>query len=71
VRAYLAGHPESVTERFSSCAPKTNTDESVCRHTKHGWLANVTLEDTAELRSELIGEFMQLHGNPELLSVFI
>jgi len=71
VRAYLADHPEMVTERFPSYAPETNPDEMVWEHTKHGRLANFTPEDTTELRSAMIGEFARLHGSPELLSSFI
>jgi transposase len=71
VRAYLAGHPEIVTEQFPSYAPETNPDESVWQHTKHARLANFAPEDTAELRSEMIREFVRLHESPELLSAFI
>ena len=71
VRAYLAGHPEVVTEKLPGYAPEANPDESVWGHTKHGRLANFTPEDTAELRSVLIEEFDRLHRKPELLSAFI
>ena len=57
VRAYLARHPEVVTEKFPGYAPETNPDEMVWQHTKHGRLANFTPEDTAELRAELVEEF--------------
>ena len=57
VRAYLAEHPEVVTEKFPGYAPETNPDEMVWQHTKHGRLANFTPEDTAELRAELVEEF--------------
>jgi transposase len=71
VRAYLAEHPEIVTEKLPSYAPETNPDESVWEHTKHGRLANFTPEDTAELRSVLIEEFHRIHRKRELLSAFI
>ena len=71
VRAYLAGHPEVVTEELPGYAPETNPDEMVWEHTKHGRLANFTPEDTAELRSALIGEFGRIGRKPELLSSFI
>jgi transposase len=71
VRAYLAEHPEIVTEKLPSYAPETNPDEMVWEHTKHGRLANFTPEDTAELRSVLIEEFRRLHRKPELLAAFI
>ena len=56
VRAYLARHPEVVTEKLPSYAPETNPDESVWGHTKHGRLANFAPEDTAELRAALVAE---------------
>jgi transposase len=71
VRAYLAGHPEVVTEKLPSYAPETNPDEMVWQHTKHGRLANFAPEDTAELRAVLVEEFGRIHGKPELLSAFI
>lgn len=71
VRAYLAKHPEVVTEKLPGYAPETNPDESVWEHTKHGRLANFTPEDTAELRSEMIREFARLHRSPELLAAFV
>jgi transposase len=71
VRAYLAEHPEVRTEKLPGYAPETNPDEMVWEHTKHGRLSNFTPEDTAELRSALIGEFSRLHRKPELLSAFI
>ncbi len=71
VRAYLADHPEIVTEKFPGYAPETNPDEMVWQHTKHGRLSNFTPEDTAELRAELVEEFGYLRGKPELLAAFI
>jgi transposase len=71
VRAYLAGHPEVVTEKLPGYAPETNPDESVWEHTKHGRLANFAPEDTAELRAVLVEEFERIHRKPELLAAFI
>ena len=71
VRAYLAEHPEIVTERFPSYAPETNPDEMVWEHTKHGRLSNITPEDTAELRSAMLEEFQRLARRPDLLASFI
>lgn len=71
VRAYLAEHPEIVTERFPSYAPETNPDEMVWQHAKHGRLANFTPGNTTELRSAMIGEFARLRRSPTLLSSFI
>jgi hypothetical protein len=71
VRAYLADHPEVVTEKFPGHAPETNPDEMVWQHTKHGRLSNFTPEDTAELRAELVEEFGRIRGDPELLAAFV
>jgi transposase len=71
VRAYLAVHPEVVTEKLPSYAPETNPDEMVWQHTKHGRLANFAPDDTAELRAVLDEEFGRIHGKPELLAAFI
>jgi hypothetical protein len=71
VRAYLAGHPEVETERFPSYAPETNPDEMVWQHVKDSRLANFAPEDTDELRSEMIREFLRLQDRPDLISSFI
>ena len=71
VRAYLAEHPEIVTEKLPGYAPEADPDESVWEHTKHGRLANFAPEDTAELRAVLVEEFERIHRKPELLRAFI
>ncbi len=71
VRAYLAKHPEIVTEKLPGYAPEINPDEMVWQHTKHGRLANFTPEDTAELRSAVEGELRRLQRSPELLASFL
>lgn len=71
VRAFLAEHPSIETEPFPSYAPEANPDESVWQHTKHGRLANFAPEDTAELRSELVGELERLDRRPRLLASFL
>ena len=71
VRAYLAKHPEIVTEPFPSHAPEINPDESVWGHTKYGRLANFVPEDTAELRRVLIEELERMDQRPDLLATFI
>jgi hypothetical protein len=71
VRAYLAGRPEVVTEKFPGYAPGTNPDERVWEPTKHGRLSNFTPEGTAELRAELVEEFGRIRGKPEPLAAFI
>src|SRR3954464_6667520 len=71
VRAYLAGHPEIVTEKFPGYAPETNPDEMVWQHTKPRRLSNFTPDDTDELRSVLVEELDRVHRKPELLAAFI
>jgi hypothetical protein len=71
VRAYLADHPEIVTEPFPGCAPETDPDEGVWGYTKYGRLANFTPEDTAELRAVLIEELERLDDRSVLLATFI
>ena len=71
VRAYLADHPEVVTEKFPGYAPETNPDEMVWQHSKHGRLSNFTPDDTEELRYVLVEELDRVHRRPELLAAFI
>ena len=71
VRAYLAGHPEVVTEKFPSYTPEANPDESVWGHAKYGRLPNFAPDDTAELRATMVEEFERLHRRPDLLASFI
>ena len=55
VQAYLAKHPEIVTEEFPGYAPDANPDEGVWGWTKYHRLPNYAPEDTHELRSRLCG----------------
>jgi transposase len=71
VKAYLAKHPEIVTEEFPGYAPEANPDEGVWGWTKYHRLANYAPEDTGQLRSRLIAEFSGLRGRPDLLASFI
>ncbi len=71
VRAYLAQHPEIVTEPFPSYAPETNSDEAVWGHTKYGRLAKFAPEDTAQWRRVLIEELERLEDRDDLLARFI
>jgi transposase len=70
VKAYLAKHPEILTERLPAYAPETNPDENVWQHTKYSRLANFAPEDTVELRRAMIEEFERLHRRPDLLAAF-
>ena len=71
VRAYLAGQPGVIAEKFPGYAPETNPDEMVWQHTKHARLSNFTPEDVAELRATVVAELKRLHEKPELLACFI
>ena len=64
VRAYLAEHPEIVTERLPGYAPETNPDENVWQDTKYSRLANFAPEDTRELRKAMIEELAGLIVTP-------
>jgi transposase len=71
VKAYLAQHPEIVTEDFPGYAPETNPDEGVWGWTKYHRLPNYTPDDTQELRSRLWDELSALRRRPDLLASFI
>jgi hypothetical protein len=59
------------TKKFPGYAPEANPNEMVWQHAKHGRLANFAPADTAELRTELIGELAQLQRSPKILAAFI
>jgi transposase len=71
VQAYLAEHPEIVTEDFPSYAPELNPDEQVWNWTKNGPLANRPAEDTDWLFDQLIESLTDLQQRPDLLAAFI
>jgi len=71
VKAYLAKHPEIVTEDFPGYAPDANPDEGVWGDNKDHRLANYAPEDTHELRSRLGNELSSLRRRPDLLVSFI
>jgi len=71
VKAYLARHPEIVTEDFPGYAPDANPDEGVWGWTKYQRLPNYAPEDTQELRSRLWDELSVLRNRPDLLASFI
>lgn len=71
VRAFLAAHPEVVTEKFPGYAPELNPDELVWSYTKYGRLANLAAWDTGELRGHLVRELTALRRNPAMLASFI
>jgi transposase len=71
VRAYLAEHPEIVTERLPAYAPELNPDELVWAWTKYGRLGNQAADHTDWLRDYIINEMAFLREHPELLESFI
>ena len=71
VQAYLAQHPEVVTEDFPGYAPELNPDEQVWNWTKNGPLANRPAEDTDWLFNQLIDSLTELQQRPDLLAGFI
>jgi len=71
VRAYLAEHPEIVTEKFPGYAPDLNPDELVWGHTKYGRLPNLAAANTDILRDHLIAEWVDLRHDHQLLASFI
>jgi transposase len=71
VKAYLAKHPEIVTEDLPGYAPDANPDEGVWGWTKYHRLPNFAPEDTKELRSRQWGELSTLRKRPDLLASFI
>ena len=71
VQAFLAEHPEIVTERLPAYAPEINPDELVWAWTKYGRLGNLAAANTDWLRDYLINEFTYVRQHPELLASFI
>jgi len=71
VRAYLAKHPEIVTEKFPAYAPELNPDEQVWNNTKYGSMANFAAPNTAALRLRLHKEISRLRKRKKVLASFI
>jgi transposase len=71
VRAYLAEHPEIVTEKFPGYAPELNPDELVWGHTKYGRLPNLAAENTRVLRAHLLQELNGLKRQRTMLKAFV
>jgi transposase len=71
VRAYLAAHPEIVTEKFPGYAPELNPDELVWSYTKYGRLPNLGAWDTAQLRQHVHAELTALRRDQNLLASFV
>jgi transposase len=71
VRAFLAQHPEIVTERLPAYAPEMNPDELVWAWTKYGRLGNLAAQHTDWLRDYIITELTHVKQHPELMESFI
>jgi transposase len=71
VKAYLARHPEIITEDFPGYAPELNPDEGVWGWVKYGQLSNLAAENTDVLRHHLIDLLVLLKFDPDLLASFI
>jgi transposase len=71
VRAFLAEHPEIVTEKLPAYAPELNPDELVWAWTKYGRLSNLAANNLNYLRDYIINEMVYLREHPELLASFI
>ena len=71
VKAFLAKHPEIVTEKFPAYAPELNPDEGVWTYTKYGRLANYAPTNTTDLRTRLTDELDRLAKRHDLLASFI
>lgn len=71
VRAYLAEHPEIVTEELPTYAPELNPDELVWSWSKYGRLANLAADNTDQLAEQVIDELLYLKQHPDLLASFV
>jgi transposase len=71
VKAWLAAHPDVVTEDFPGYVPDLNPDEGVWGWTKYGRLANLAANDKDELWDRVVDELIEVKFRPDLLSGFI
>jgi transposase len=71
VKAFLAEHPEIVTELLPAYAPEMNPDELVWAWTKYARLGNLAATNTDWLRDYIITEMVYLRQHPDLLASFI
>lgn len=71
VRAYLAKHPDIVTEELPAYAPELNPDELVWSWSKYGRLANLAADNTDQLSEQVIDELIYLKQHPDLLASFV
>lgn len=71
VRAFLAEHPEIVTEPLPAYAPELNPEELVWAWTKYGRLGNLAANHTDWLRDYIIAELLYVKQHPGLMESFI
>jgi transposase len=71
VRAFLAEHPEIVTEEFPSYMPELNPDELVWGWTKYARLSNLAAWNADELWMGIVDALLDLKMQPKLLQSFI
>jgi hypothetical protein len=71
VKAFLAAHPEIVTERLPAYAPEINPDELVWSWTKYGRLPNLAAWNTDWLFDHVIEALHYLRQHPDKLTSFI
>lgn len=71
VRAWLAEHPDVVTETFPGYAPDRNPDEGVWGWAKYGRLANLAADSTGQLRDHVVDELITAKCSPHLLKALI
>jgi len=71
VQAFLAEHPDIVTERLPAYAPDVNPDELVWAWTKHGRLPNLAAMNSDWLYDHVIEAMYYLRKHPERLASFI
>jgi transposase len=71
VRAFLAKHPEIVTERLPAYAPEVNPDELVWSWTKYGRLSNLAAQNIDWLFDHVVEALYYLRQHPEKLASFI
>ena len=71
VKAWLAKHPEVVTEKLPAYAPTLNPDEGVWGWAKYGRLANLAAENTDVPWDHVIDELVAAKHSPDLLRGFL
>lgn len=71
VKAWLANHPDVVTENFPGYVPDLNPDEGVWGWTKYGRLANLAADNKDVLWDHAVDALITVKHRPDLLRGFI